>query len=249
MGLSVKKIQEKRREKTAWQQQEAKLLAIISSCVEKSKFLVKNILSHLTIFYPTCPAFNSPMHSYHEFFNTVQPISDTDYALFELLLRRKCCAKGEILVVPGQVQRELYLVRSGVQMSFYETERKLQVMAFTYPPSLCAIPQSFLTQQPSLHFLTCLTESELDYLTYDDLQRLFDSSRQFERLFRKMTERLLVGVLDRQLELQTLTMEARFLAFCKRSPHLLNLVPHKYLAAYLGIDATNFSKLFNSRRI
>lgn len=189
------------------------------------------------------------MHSYHEFFNSVQPVSDTDYALFESLLRHKSCAKGEMLVVPGQVQRELYLVRSGVQMSFYETERKLQVMAFTYPPSLCAIPQSFFTQQPSTHFLSCLTESELDYLYFEDLQQLFESSPQFERLFRKMTERLLIGVLDRQLELQTLTMEARFLAFCKRSPHLLNLVPHKYLAAYLGIDATNFSKLFNSRRI
>jgi hypothetical protein len=35
----------------------------------------------------------------------------------------------------------------------------------------------------------------------------------------------------------------------QRSPHILQLVPHKYLANYLGIDATNFSKLLNRVRI
>jgi hypothetical protein len=35
----------------------------------------------------------------------------------------------------------------------------------------------------------------------------------------------------------------------QRSPHILNLVPHKYLASYLGMDATNFSKLLGSVKI
>jgi hypothetical protein len=38
-------------------------------------------------------------------------------------------------------------------------------------------------------------------------------------------------------------------SFLRTSPHLLNLVPHKYLASYLGIDAATFPKLLGSVRI
>ena len=64
-----------------------------------------------------------------------------------------------------------------------------------------------------------------------------------------MTEAILAGMINRHIELHSLTIEERFKVFCQRSPHLLQLVPHKYIASYLGIDPTNFSKLFNSVRI
>ncbi|MDQ3015104.1 MAG: Crp/Fnr family transcriptional regulator, partial [Bacteroidota bacterium] len=74
-------------------------------------------------------------------------------------------------------------------------------------------------------------------------------SHPLERLFRKMTEAVLAGMINRHIELHSLTMEERYKIFCSRSPHLLHLVPHKYIASYLGMDATNFSKLYNSIRI
>lgn len=147
--------------------------------------------------------------------------------------------------MPGQIQRELYFVKSGVQMSYFDANYKTHVIAFTYFPNLCAIPESFSFQTPSKYFLTCLTESELDYITFEELQNLFDQSQELERLFRRMTEFLLAGIINRHIELHALTIEERYKTFCQRSPHLLQLVPHKYIASYLGIDATNFSKLFN----
>ena len=64
-----------------------------------------------------------------------------------------------------------------------------------------------------------------------------------------MTEHLLAGTLNRYIEMHSLTNEEQFKAFTKRSPHLLQLIPHKNIASYLGIDHTNFSKLFNSVKI
>jgi hypothetical protein len=68
-------------------------------------------------------------------------------------------------------------------------------------------------------------------------------------LFRKINEKLLSGFLNQHIELRTLTMAERFKIFCARSPHLLQQVPHKYIASYLDIDATNFSKLSNKIKI
>ncbi|WP_407497299.1 hypothetical protein [Elizabethkingia anophelis] len=57
-----------------------------------------------------------------------------------------------------------------------------------------------------------------------------------------------IGLINRQIELRSTTIEERFKIFCQRSPHLLQQVPQKYIAAYLAIDPTNFSKLMNSVR-
>ncbi len=163
--------------------------------------------------------------------------------------RQISAKKGEILLKPGDVQRDLYFVRKGVQMSYYDTDSKLYVMAFTYPPGLCADPRSFTKQVSSECFIECLTDSEFDVVSYVQLQSLFEENRALETHFRKMTEDLLSGVIQRHVELATLSIEERFTLFCKRSPHLLHLVSHKYIASYLNINSTNFSKLYNSIKI
>jgi CRP-like cAMP-binding protein len=180
-----------------------------------------------------------------EYFQLFHPIPKSDYEMLTKNLKTKFCKKGENLIVPGQTQQELYFVKSGVQMSYFDADNKTHVVAFTYPPNLCAIPESFSFQSPSKYFLTCVTDSELAYLSYEELQVLFDKSQQIERLFRRMTEVVLAGIINRHIELQSLNMEERYISFCQRSAQLLNLIPHKYIASYLGIDATNFSKLFN----
>lgn len=185
----------------------------------------------------------------YEYFKLFHPVSRADFELLTSNLKARTFKKGEILTAPGQIQRELYFVKSGVQMSYFDGHNKTHVIAFTYHPNLCAIPESFSFQAPSKYFLTCLSDSELEYITYDDLQHLFDTSQGIERLFRRMTEAILAGMINRHIELHSQSMEDRYRTFCDRSPHLLQLVPHKYIASYLGIDPTNFSKLYNSVKI
>ncbi|MRG44107.1 cyclic nucleotide-binding domain-containing protein [Chitinophaga sp. SYP-B3965] len=178
----------------------------------------------------------------YEYFQHFHTISKADHQLLTDQLKPRSFKKNDLLIVPGQTQKELYFVKSGIQMSYFESE---DVIAFTYAPDLCAIPESFSFQTPSKCYLTCLTDSELDYISYEDLQKLFDQNQQIERLFRKMTEAVLAGMINRHHELHALTMEERYKAFCQRSAHLLHLVSHKHIASYLGISPTNFSKLFN----
>jgi CRP-like cAMP-binding protein len=183
------------------------------------------------------------------YFKKFSEITKDDYDLLTGNLKSKNFKKGEVITAPGQVQKELYFVKKGVQMSFFDAQNKPQVIAFTYSPNLCAIPESFNLQSPSKYFLTALSDSEMEYITFGDLQVILNNSHPLERLFRKMTELVLAGILNRHVELHTLSIEERFKNFCERSPHLLQLIPHKYIASYLGIDPTNFSKLYNSVKI
>jgi hypothetical protein len=76
-----------------------------------------------------------------------------------------------------------------------------------------------------------------------------DRYPNFERFVRIITARTLAGVLQRQVEVQCFSAEEKFKSLLQRSPHVLRLIPHKYLANYLGLDATTFSKLLGTVRL
>ena len=184
-----------------------------------------------------------------QFFNTFYPLQKAHFDLFASYLKPVSYKKGAYIIREGEVQKEVLFVKSGYQMSFINNEGKTHVIAFTYSPGPCCIPDSVLLQKPSDYFLQCITDSEFDTISFVDLNHLFDVVPPIERLFRKITETVLAGLIRRHVDLHVLSIEQRFKAFAARSPQLLHLLPHKYIASYLNIDRTNFSKLFNTIKI
>ena len=176
-------------------------------------------------------------------------ISEQDYELILSKCMNKQYEKGELITLEGMVQKELLFVNEGVQMSYFNNDGKMHIMAFTYPPSISGVPDSFFFQKPSKYNLEALNNSSFKAISFSKLNELFDENHNIERLFRKITETVLAGMIQRHLELHSLSMEQRFRLFAQRSPHLFQLVPHKYLANYLHIDPTNFSKLYNRIKI
>ncbi len=155
-----------------------------------------------------------------------------------------------ILTAAGETEKYLYFVTHGVQRAFYlgDDEKEATIM-FSYPFSFSGVLDSFLLQQPSRYFLETLTQSEFIRAPYNQVRQLMQQHHSFETFVRKGISHALAGVLERQIELQCFSAEEKFRTLLKRSPHVLRLIPHKYLASYLGIDATTFSKLLGSVRL
>lgn len=151
--------------------------------------------------------------------------------------------KKTLMTLEGETERFMYFVLEGIQKSYYINGNKEHVIAFTYAPSFTGIPDSFLTQTPSPYFLETITPSSFIRISFEKHQELMQKHRSIETLFRKATELLLIGTLQRQHELMAYDIETRFKIFTQRSSHLLNQVTQKDLASYLNINASNFSKL------
>src|SRR5690606_1182951 len=103
--------------------------------------------------------------------------------------------------------------------------------------------------QPSRFFFETLTASKMLRTSHQQMQQLLDQYPAIERLIRMSTAYALSGLLERQIELLTYSAEEKFRILLKRSPHVLQLIPHKYLASYIGIDASTFSKLLATVKI
>lgn len=184
-----------------------------------------------------------------EFLNQIHPVADATLEAYLSHWKPYSVSKKTVMTAEGETERHMYYVQEGIQKAFHFDGRKERIVAFTYPPSFTGVLDSFLTQSPSTCYLETITDSRFLRLSFEKHQQLMEQHRPIETLFRKATEKFLVGIMHRYYELMAFDMETRFRAFAARSPHLLHMVSQKDLASYLRIDATNLSKLLGSVKI
>ena len=158
--------------------------------------------------------------------------------------------RKQLLTRQGEQERYLYFVLDGVQRVYaLNSEGKEATLIFTYAPSFGGVLNAMMTEQPSQFFYETLTASIFLRAPASEIRRIMLANSEIAQMINLGVSGALGGVLDRLTELQIMSSEEKFRSLLKRSPHILTLVPHKYLASYLGIDATNFSKLMNSVKI
>jgi CRP-like cAMP-binding protein len=180
----------------------------------------------------------------------LHPLSEEEWTALSSIWQPVQYKRKTILTTTGETERYLYFVTEGVQRAFYlDNDHPEATVVFTYAPSFSGVVDSFLTQQPSRYFLETLTASKMLRTAYQQLQQLMDKYHNIERWVRLSISWVMMGLLERQIELISYSAEEKFRTLLKRSPHVLQLIPHKYLASYLGIDASTFSKLLASVRI
>jgi CRP-like cAMP-binding protein len=180
----------------------------------------------------------------------IQPLSEIEWNAFAQIWSACSYKRKEQLTVAGEKEKYLYFVVEGIQRVFYfDDQNREATLVFTYAPSFGGVLDSLMLQQPSKYYYETLTPSNFLRAPYQEVHSLMDHYPAIEKLVRKGITVSFAGVLDRLVELQCYTSEERFRKLLQRSPHILQLIPHKYLANYIGIDATNFSKLINSVRI
>ena len=180
----------------------------------------------------------------------VYPLPEEEMTALLGIWRPQEVKRKVVLVTQGDTSTSLYFVVKGLQRVYYLDDKGREAtLVFTYAPSFGGVLDSFLLQQPSRYYYETLTPSTFLKTSFAELDQLMDRYPAIERLIRLGTTATLGGLLERLVEIQAFSSEEKFRALLARSPHILQLVPHKYLANYLGIDATNFSKLVNKVRI
>ena len=184
-----------------------------------------------------------------QFATSIYPLNEQEWIDFAGIWQPFTAKRKTVLTTAGETEKHLYFVTTGVQRAFYLHNNKEATLVFTYPYSFSGVADSFLTRTPSKYYFETLTGSTFLRTSHQQVAALMEKHRSLERLILRATSFALAGVLERQIELQCYTAEEKFRTLLKRSPHVLQLIPHKYLASYLGLDATTFSKLLGSVRL
>ncbi|MCB2379995.1 Crp/Fnr family transcriptional regulator [Hymenobacter sp. BT635] len=171
-------------------------------------------------------------------------LRETDVQEFLALWKRRVTLRrGDFLVQAGQVEHNLYFVTSGLLRIYYPTQAEEICVGFGYANNmLCSFP-SFVANQPSDYCLQALKKCDLLALSRADFTEFVERNAPFARFWRQELERVLVGRIEREIDLLLPEPERRLARLLARSPHIFQLVPKKYIASYLRMTPETLSRL------
>ena len=184
------------------------------------------------------------------FLNATERLSKSEWDAFSNIWETYTTKRKEIITYSGQTEKYIYFIIDGIQRVYYTSESDTEAtLILTYPHSFGGVLDSFLLQKPSRYYYESLTPSVVLRAPYPQFMEVTSTYPSLDNLIKQFTYQALSGLLERMTELQCYSSEDKFRALLNRSPQVLQLIPHKYLANYLGIDPTNFSKLINNVRV
>ncbi len=165
-------------------------------------------------------------------------------AYFLTLLQPLTIRRKQLHLYRGEVCRHSTFVTSGCLRAYTIDNNGFEhILTFAPPDWWIADMYSLITQQPGYLNIDALEDTQVLLLSKTDQEKLYIKVPQFERYFRILTERSLVSYQQRTLHSLSLSAQERYLTFCQRYPSLINTIPQKYIAAYIGVTPEFLSKM------
>lgn len=149
-----------------------------------------------------------------------------------------------VLLNSGQVCTHSYFVNSGILRSFNINDNIVEhVLNFACEGYWIGDMYSLISQKPGNLFIEVLEDAEVVLLSKENQELLYTEIPKLERFFRILTENSLVANQERLMDNLSLSAEERFEKFCKKYPTLIQKVPQKQIASYIGVTPEFFSKM------
>ena len=171
-------------------------------------------------------------------------LTPQEQALFLSNIETKNYKAKTILLNAGEICKHSYFVNSGLLRSFNINDNIVEhVLQFACEGWWIGDMYSLLSQKPGNLFIEVMEDSEVVLLPKENQEKLYAEIPKLERFFRILTENSLVSNQERLMDNLSLTAEERFEKFCKKYPTLIQKVPQKQIASYIGVTPEFFSKM------
>jgi CRP-like cAMP-binding protein len=176
------------------------------------------------------------------YFNQIG-ITETELQPFLSKLHAKSYPAGSFILSSGQTDHYLSFLNTGVIRYFVQTDNKEFTFDFVLPNSFFCHYDSFYSSKVTRFTSQAIIDCEIIRIHKDDLTELYETCKYAKDLSRIAVERLLERKVKRELSLLIDSPEQRYINLVAKKPELIQSIPQKYLAAYLGIVPETLSRI------
>ncbi len=171
-------------------------------------------------------------------------LSPEEAALFMAHTKTRRYKAKSVLHHAGTVCTETYFITSGLVRSFYVNDNIVEhILHFACEGWWISDMYSLFSGKPGDLFIETLEDTEVIVLSKAQQELLYQKLPPLERYFRILAENSLVSHQERLRDNMSRSAEERFEKFCKRYPALIQRVPQKQIASYIGVTPEFFSKM------
>lgn len=152
--------------------------------------------------------------------------------------------KHQFLVQEGEVvKKEYWIVKGCVKSYLLDEDGKQHILRFAMEHWWITDYESFVKQTPSKIFIDCLEDCELLYITHENREKLTLEMHKMERFWAKKSKLGRIALQNRILSLLKNSAKQRYELLLQQYPQLLQRVPKKLIASYLGVSRETLSRL------
>lgn len=183
------------------------------------------------------------MKSILDLINSDNSILKDELQHLENNIQIKNVTKGEILQRKGEVSDKSYFVKSGLLRS-YSIDENCKEHIFMFAPEGWIIYDfvSHIYNTPSELAIEAIADSEVEVLNQELIDNLSKSSKFQLADIEKLNKRVAV-LQKRVIMLMSATAWERYQDFLETYPNIVQRVPQKMIASYLGITPEALSNM------
>jgi CRP-like cAMP-binding protein len=187
------------------------------------------------------------MNQLFEYFKRFNPLSDEAKKAIEAITKVVNIRKNKDLQPIGHTCKTVYFINKGIARIYYYKDGIDITDSFATENNVIARVESLFTGKPSRKAIQVLEDAEILAIDANKLFKLYDIYPEIERLFRKIFEASHVETVNRIEGIQFHTAEERYKALLGEAPDIIQRVPLKYIASYLGITQVSLSRIRGQR--
>ena len=172
-------------------------------------------------------------------------LTDADIAESLAFWKPRAIAKGNFFNMQSMVCNDLGLVVKGIFRIYYsdpktETEKNI---FFVSENQFVVSFRSFISRNPCWYFIEAMEDAELVFISYQDLNRLYEKNLNWGKFGRLLAELFFSYAQSRAEELLFFSHEERFIRLLEDHPNIVERIPAYHISSYLGITNPSLSRI------
>lgn len=175
--------------------------------------------------------------------NAVHPMSDALQDHLRSILVKKEVTKKSYLLKRGQVCQYIYFIQKGLLRCYYEKNQEQITSWFMKEHDIIISVKSFYTQTPGEESIIALEDTVVYGISYHQLQEIYQHFLEFNIIGRVFTTNYYILSEERLYSLRKERARDRYLFLLNKHPDIIQRVPLKYIASYLGISLETLSRI------
>ncbi|SHF14737.1 Crp/Fnr family transcriptional regulator [Pedobacter caeni] len=151
--------------------------------------------------------------------------------------------KGHIILRAGKIEKKTFFIKKGVVRAFATPGENDITFWFGEEGETVLSMQSYVENNKGYEHVELLENCDFYEVHIRDLQELFKTDIHISNWGRKLAEKELVKIEKRLISRELQSAKQRYDELICTRPSLLQRVPLKFIASYLGITQVSLSRI------
>ena len=171
------------------------------------------------------------------------PFSDDSFDLLMGIAIENHVKKNTILFKPSRPANKILFLTNGLLRGYKIIDGKDFTHHFYVNNWFATDLTSFLTEQPGELYIEAIEDSMYFEFNKKELNRLYKESHDIANLGRIMAEKAFLLTVEKLSNMQLHQLSDKYALLLEQHPDLIQRVPQKHIASYLGVSEQSLSRI------